>query len=56
LLKISNVLVVGNFAPKSYIKPTIKQVILQQRKLKLLKNIEETLVNDARKKQQFEIY
>lgn len=56
LLKISNVLVVGNIAPKSYIKPTITQIILQQRKLKLLKNIEETLVNDARKKQQFEIY
>jgi len=56
LLKISNVLVIGNVAPKSYIKPTIVQIILQQRKLKLLKNIEETLVNDARKKQQFEIY
>jgi hypothetical protein len=56
LLKISNVLLIGNVAPKSYIEPTIVQVILQQRKLKLLKNIEETLVNDARKKQQFEIY
>jgi len=56
LLKISNVLVTGSIAPKSYIKPTIVQIILQQRKLKLLKNIEETLVNDARKKQQFEIY
>jgi hypothetical protein len=56
LLKISNALTVGNIAPKSYIKPTIIQIILQQRKLKLLKNIEETLVNDARKKQQFEIY
>lgn len=56
LLKISAVLKAGNIAPQSYIKPTIKQIILQQRKLKLLKNIEETLVNDARKKQQIEIY
>ncbi len=56
LLKISNVLKVGSVAPKSYINPTIKQIILQRRKLKLIKNIEETLVNDARKKQQFEIY
>jgi len=56
LLKISKVLKMGNIAPKSYIKPTISQIILQQRKLKFLKNIEETFIKDANKKQQFEIY
>lgn len=43
-------------APKSYITPTIKQMILHQRKLQLLRNIEETLLDDAKDKQLFEIY
>lgn len=56
LVTIVNVLNSNDTAPKSYIKPTIKQMILHQRKLLLLRNIEETLMDDAQKKQQFEIY
>ena len=56
LVTIVNVLNSNETAPKSYIKPTIKQMILHQRKLLLLRNIEETLMDDAQKKQQFEIY
>lgn len=56
LVTIKKVLQSNEIAPKSYIKPTIKQMILHQRKLLLLRNIEETLINDATKKQQFEIY
>jgi hypothetical protein len=56
LLKIVDVLKTGSIAPKNYFEPTIKQIILQQRKLKLIKKIEETLVNDAQKQQQIEIY
>lgn len=56
LLTIKDVLKRNEIAPKSYIKPTIKQMILQQRKLLFLRNIEETLIDDANKKQQFEIY
>ncbi|MGV6844542.1 MAG: peptidyl-prolyl cis-trans isomerase [Lutibacter sp.] len=56
LVKISKFLKIGSKPPLSYLKPTIKQIILQKRKLKLLKNIEETLVNDAVKNKQFEIY
>ena len=46
----------NEIAPKSYVTPTIKQMILHQRKLLLLRKIEETLIDDARKKQQFETY
>ncbi len=56
LVAIKQVLKRNQVAPKSYITPTIKQMILHQRKLLLLRNIEETLIDDANKKQQFEIY
>lgn len=56
LVAIKQVLKRNEIAPQSYITPTIKQMILHQRKLLLLKNIEETLIDDANKKQQFEIY
>lgn len=56
LLTIKNVLHRNEIAPKSYITPTIKQMILHQRKLLLLRNIEETLIDDANKKHEFEIY
>tara|TARA_R110001583_G_scaffold125274_2_gene276810 strand:- start:14253 stop:15101 length:849 start_codon:yes stop_codon:yes gene_type:complete len=56
LVTIKEVLKRNEIAPKSYITPTIKQMILHQRKLLLLRNIEETLIDDANKKQQFEIY
>jgi len=56
LVTIKDVLGRNEVAPKSYIEPTIKQMILHQRKLLLLRNIEETLIEDAKKKNQFEIY
>jgi hypothetical protein len=56
LVAVKQVLHRNEIAPKSYITPTIKQMILHQRKLILLKSIEETLIDDANKKRQFEIY
>ncbi|WP_231372792.1 hypothetical protein [Aureivirga sp. CE67] len=56
LVYIKDVLERNNTAPISYIKPTVRQIILQKRKLELLKEIEETLFDDARKNKQFEIY
>lgn len=56
LVAVKQVLYRNEIAPKSYITPTIKQMILHQRKLILLKSIEETLIDDANKKRQFEIY
>ena len=56
LVLVKEVLNRNDLAPKSYITPTIKQMILHQRKLMLLRNIEETLFDDAKNKQIFEIY
>lgn len=56
LVTVKDVLERNEIAPISYVKPTMIQMILQQRKLLLLRKIEETLVDDARKKQEFEIY
>jgi len=56
LVTIKEVLKRNELAPKSYVTPTIKEMILHQRKLLLLRNIEETLIDDATKKQQIEIY
>jgi len=56
LISVKKVLRRNEIAPKSYIAPTVKNMILHQRKLLLLRNIEETLLEDASKKEQFEIY
>ena len=56
LVTVKEVLKRNEIAPISYITPTINQMILHQRKLLLLRKIEETLIDDARKKQQIEIY
>ena len=56
LVAIKNALNRNEIAPKSYSAPSIKQMILHQRKLQLLKSIEETLLEDAQNKKQFEIY
>jgi hypothetical protein len=54
LVAVKDVLYRNDIAPKSYVVPTIKQMILHKRKLELIKKIEQTLVNDAIKKKQFE--
>ena len=56
LLAVKNILYRNDIAPKSYVVPTIKQMILHKRKLELIKKIEQTLVNDAIGKKQFEQY
>ena len=56
LVSVKDVLERNEIAPMSYVRPTMIQMILQQRKLLLIREIEETLVDDARNKQEFEIY
>ncbi len=56
LVKIKDVLLRNEIAPKSYALPTIKQLILHKRKLKLLNKIEETITQDAIKNKEFQIY
>lgn len=56
LVAVKEVLKRNQTSPKSYVIPTIKQMILHKRKLDLIKKIEETLVEDALKNKEFEIY
>ena len=56
LVAIKDVLVRNDTAPLSYIKPTIKQMILHKRKIQLIRDIEKILVKDATKNNNFKVY
>jgi len=56
LVAIKDVLKRNQTAPKSYVLPTIKQMILHKRKLDLLKKIEQTLMEDAINNKEFEVF
>lgn len=56
LATIKDVLHRNDIAPKSYVIPTIRQMILHNRKLELMNEIEKTLVVDAINEKQFETY
>lgn len=55
LIKIEKVLTSSNKAPLSFIKPRIRQLILNKRRLELIKNLETEITKDAIKNKQFEI-
>lgn len=56
LVKIENVLYPNDTAPLSYIKPTLEQIILNKRKLELIKKLETDITKDAIETNNFEIY
>jgi hypothetical protein len=56
LVAIKDVLIRNDIAPLSYIKPTIKQMILHKRKIELIRDIEKILVKDATKNNNFKVY
>ncbi len=56
LVKIKDVLTINDIAPLEYVKPTIKQIILNRRKLELIKKLEKDITKDALKNKKFEIY
>ncbi|MCX2761972.1 hypothetical protein [Aquimarina muelleri] len=53
---IKDVLRRKEIAPLEYIKPTIRQIILNKRKLELIKKIEKEITKDAVENKQFEVY
>ena len=55
LIKIEKVRTSSNKAPLSYIKPRIRQLILNKRRLELIKDLETEITKDAIKNKQFEI-
>ncbi|RXJ45452.1 peptidyl-prolyl cis-trans isomerase [Gelidibacter gilvus] len=56
LIQINEVLQQNDYAPLEYVKPTVNQIILNRRKLELIKQFEKDITKDAIKNNQFEIY
>ena len=56
LVKIINVIDRNQIAPLEFLKPTLKEVILNKRKLELIKKFEKKITDDAIKDQKYEIY
>jgi len=56
LVKVKEVLPKNSPTPLQFLKPTIKQVILNTRKKELLKKVETEITNDAIKEKKYEIY
>ncbi|OUS02608.1 peptidylprolyl isomerase [Flavobacteriales bacterium 33_180_T64] len=56
LVQINDVLSQNDLAPLEYVKPTIRQIVINKRKLELIKQLEKDITKDAIKNKQFEIY
>jgi len=56
LITIKDVLLRNQIAPLSYIKPTIKQMILHQRKLQLIRDLEKIILKDAIQNKSYKIH
>lgn len=56
LVQIKDVLSHGDYAPLDYVIPTVKQIVINKRKLELIKEIENEIIKDAIKNKQFETY
>jgi hypothetical protein len=56
LVKIEDVLNRNETAPMSYVAPTIQQIILNRRKLELIKKLEKDITKDAIKDKKFETF
>lgn len=56
LAEVRDVLNVNDIAPLSYIEPTLRQVLLNRRKLSYLRSLEVDLINEAIQRKEFEIY
>ena len=54
--KVTNVLEVNDVAPLTYIEPNIKQIILNRRRLDKMRKLENDVLDEAIKKNEFEIY
>lgn len=56
LVKIEDVLEPNDIAPLSHVRPTIREIILNKRKLELIKRLEIDITKDAVKNNKYEVY
>ncbi|MEO0573202.1 MAG: peptidyl-prolyl cis-trans isomerase, partial [Bacteroidota bacterium] len=54
--KVTNVLEVNDVAPLGYIEPNLRQIILNRRRLEQMRKLENDVLDEAIKKNEFEIY
>ncbi len=56
MVKVAKVLGKNSISPYEYIKPTLQQLIINSRKLELIKKLEKEITDDAIKNNKYEIY
>lgn len=56
LAKVNDVLNPNDVSPFSFVKPTIKQVLLNRKRLILIRKLETEILDDAIKNKEFEVY
>ena len=56
LMQINDVLLRNQAAPLEYVLPTIRQIVINKRKLEFIKQLEKDITKDAIKNKQFEIF
>lgn len=56
LVHINDVLLRNSTAPLEYVKPTIDKIVINKRKLELIRELEKDITKDAIKNKKFEIY
>ncbi len=56
LMQVNDVRLQNDYAPLEYVKPSIKQIVINKRKLELIKQLENDITKDAIKNNKFQIY
>ena len=56
LMQINDVLLRNDTAPLEYVMPTLKQIVINKRKIEFIKQLEKDITKDAINNGQFEIY
>ena len=56
LVKVNQVLPINSISPFEYIKPTLKEVIINSRQRELIKKFEKEIIEDAIKSKKYEIF
>ncbi|MTE27791.1 peptidyl-prolyl cis-trans isomerase [Winogradskyella sp. ZXX205] len=56
LMQVNDVRLHNDYAPLDYVMPSIKQIVINKRKLELIKQLENDITKDAIKNNKFQIY
>ncbi|MEJ2163528.1 MAG: hypothetical protein P8X60_09530 [Robiginitalea sp.] len=56
LTHVVDILGMNDIAPLTYIKPTIRQVLSNRKKMEYLRSLETELIDEAIRQKEFEVY